>query len=414
MQSPRARYSRWQGGGRGRNSPWRRLDVAQPPSPRLGPVLTTIAIDDLPLSVDNWKITECRDIASYNWLNRKTATIMIPGKPPAWTPLTEPTKLKEDAGLYFRDQNAARYPSHPFQPAIEAIFERYPDFPTADIDIVGCGSTLGNLLRFTSNIDKKFRFVVQCVGKTVFFIRRENSPTQTIPNVRGYGHAFPEVYTTWDAEVKGSESHQRVIQYSLGGLNCVVRFEADGYHPDLIPQKDQVKNTITSDSAKEDEKSVDQPLSAFNDNSVSSYHLTDKALTKEIGGGYIPQAAIFDLKTRSIRRKDQDVLGEQLPRLWISQIPNIVLAFHRFGVFEEIQTTDAREMIKNWETEEEDNLRRLVALLNMLTAFARGQPDGRLEVFHDEGSSVLELRVVGDNVSNALPEEVEDRWILNH
>jgi hypothetical protein len=145
-------------------------------------------------------------------------------------------------------------------------------------------------------------------------------------------------------------------------LNCLVRFEADGYHPDLIPQKDQVKDAIKSDSAKEDEKSVDQSLSAFNDNSVSSYHLTDKVLTKEIGGGYIPQAAIFDLKTCSIRRKNQGFLGEQLPRLWISQIPNIVLAFNRFGVFEEIQKTDAREMIENWETEKEDNLRRLVAL----------------------------------------------------
>lgn len=96
-------------------------------------------------------------------------------------------------------------------PAIEAILKQNPDFDTKGIDIVGCGSTLGNLLRFARNIDKKFRMIVECVGSTVFFIRRENSPTQTIPDVRGYGHTFPEAYTTWDAAVRGSETHQRVI-----------------------------------------------------------------------------------------------------------------------------------------------------------------------------------------------------------
>ncbi|OGM46805.1 hypothetical protein ABOM_005024 [Aspergillus bombycis] len=413
MQSPRARYRRSRGGGVERNGPWRRPEGTQPPSPRLGPVLASIEHNDLDLSEDNWKITDVRDIASYNWLNRKTATVMIPGKPPAWTPLPKPTKLKEDAGQYFRDQNAARYPSHPFQPAIEAVFEQYPDFPAAKVDIVGCGSTLGNLLRFARNIDKRFRFVVQCVGKTVFLIRRENSPTQTIADVRGYGHTFPETYTTWDPDVQGSESHQRIIQYSLGGLNCLVRFEGDGYHPDLIDQKalgEDVRKRRPTDKAEE---TIDQLLCAFNDASVSSYRSSGKALTKETGGGYIPQAAIFDLKTRSIRRKEQDFLWEEMPRLWIAQIPNMVLAFHRSGTFEEIHKIDARETAKKWETEEEHNLRRFVALLKMVVAFARGQPDGRLEVFHDEGSPILDLREVGDNFNNALPEEVEDRWILN-
>ncbi|KAE8414808.1 hypothetical protein BDV36DRAFT_298643 [Aspergillus pseudocaelatus] len=412
MQSPRDRYSRSRRGDMGKNRPWRRPGVIQPPSPRLGPVLSTIEPGDLHPLEDDWKITDVRDVASYNWLNRKTATIMIPGRPPAWTPLSEPSKLREDAGQYFRDQNAARYPSHPFQPAVEAIFETCPDFPTAEVDIVGCGSTLGNLLRFARNIDKKFRFVVQCVGKTVFLIRRENSPTQTIPDVRGYGHTFPEAYTTWDAEVKGSESHQRIIQYSLGGLNCLVRFEADGYHLDLSAERNQEDSTKHGGAAK-DKRTVHQLLDAFNDSSISSHHSIDRTLTKEIGGVYIPQSAIFDLKTRSIRRKDQDFLAEELPRLWISQIPNMILAFHRSGVFEEIQKTDTREMIKKWETEEQNNLRKFVALLNMLIVFTRGQPDGRLEVFHDEGSSVLELREVEESFNNALPEQVEDRWVLN-
>lgn len=66
---------------------------------------------------------------------------------------------------------------------------------------------------------KPFRFDVDLIGDTVFFVRRENSPTGVIKDVRGYGHTFPEkYYTSWEAETRGSISHQRIIQYEFGGL----------------------------------------------------------------------------------------------------------------------------------------------------------------------------------------------------
>jgi hypothetical protein len=42
---------------------------------------------------------------------------------------------------------------------------------------------------------KPFRFDVDLIGDTVFFVRRENSPTGVIKDVRGYGHTFPENIT---------------------------------------------------------------------------------------------------------------------------------------------------------------------------------------------------------------------------
>lgn len=92
-----------------------------------------------------------------------------------------------------------------------------------DADVFGCGSTLGNLLRFTRGIDKAFRFTAEVIGKTLFLIRKENDPKQFIEGVRGYGHTFPDAYTTCPEEVKDSETHQRIIQYDLGGLQCLVR-----------------------------------------------------------------------------------------------------------------------------------------------------------------------------------------------
>ena len=96
-------------------------------------------------------------------------------------------KLEEDSGRYFRDANAARHPSHPMEPAVKAVIAHNPQIDTGDVDIFACTSTLGNLLRFLKNDDKTFRFTVEAVGHTVFFVRRENAPDELIAGPRGYG-----------------------------------------------------------------------------------------------------------------------------------------------------------------------------------------------------------------------------------
>lgn len=64
------------------------------------------------------------------------------------------------------------------------------------------------------------------------------------------------------------------------------------------------------------------------------------------GGNQVPQSAVFDLKTRSIKKMDVDTIAEELPRLWISQIPNFILAYHTQGVFNDIQIHDVRDAVK--------------------------------------------------------------------
>lgn len=136
--------------------------------------------------------------------------------------------MKEDSGTYYRDPNAARFPEYPIAPVVQAVSETNPSFPAAEVDIVACGSTLGNILRFSRGQGKAFRFEVETIGNSVFFVRKENDPKEIIEGIRGFGHSFPEDNTTWEPEMKGSETHQRVIQYRLGGLSCLVRFECDG------------------------------------------------------------------------------------------------------------------------------------------------------------------------------------------
>lgn len=260
-------------------------------------------------------------------------------------------------------------------------------------------------------MDKSFRILVEAVGDTVFFVRRENSPTELIPGVTGFGHTFPEAYTTWEAEAKGSVSHQRIIRYEFGGLDCIVRFAADGYHKDLVSGGSEVGQRL--EPAKADTFN-DMLASALSNSTIAEYpSARDKSLSVIHGGQKIPRTAVFDLKTRSIRKKDQDTLGEELPRLWVAQLTNFILAYHTSGVFEEIQTRNVHHEIEDWENENEDTIRRFAVLLRKIVAFARSRRDRKIEVRSGE-VNVLELREQTEDVCKTLPAVVEARWIMGN
>ncbi|KAJ9255513.1 hypothetical protein DTO212C5_9143 [Paecilomyces variotii] len=313
------------------------------------------------------------------------------GEPPSWTPLSTPTKLKEDSGVYYRDPNAARYASYPMEPMVQAILAHKPDFSLQSVDIVACGSTLEYLLRFIRGEDKSFRILVEVVGTTVFFMRRENSPDEVIPDIHGYGHTFPEAYTTWSAKVKGFESHQRVMKYDFAGMSCLVRFGADYYLPP------PTQNYSSRSSGEDPTEVEDNLLSSIERATISNVPSSGgskrdpKSLKISAGGERISQSAIFDLKTRSIRKKDEDTLDIELPRLWISQIPNFIL-------------------ITQWEEDQQASLAKFAELLNKIVSFARSSESGRFEITHEDSAAVLELRAQCADAGRVLPASVAKEW----
>ncbi|KAL2851567.1 hypothetical protein BJY01DRAFT_244900 [Aspergillus pseudoustus] len=350
--------------------------VALPP---LGLLLATInkrELQDLcqnEASNNRPQITECKVIGSYNWLNRKCPTILIPGSPPAWTPVPTPQTLPEDNDSYFRDQNAARFATHVFQPAIEAILHGNPKLDLNKLDIVACVSTLRNLLRFVTEPDQGFRMIVEAIGSTVFLVRRGVSPTETISGPFGYGHTFPEANTTWDKAVKGL-------------------WDSDISHEEDTPG------------------SADELLRSMQNCSVSPLAAEDNgALTIEAAGTAIPQAAMFDLKTRSSREL-KDVMNGELARLWLAQVPNFVVGFHNRGVFNDVRVENIRKEVEDWEKTQKSQLRKLAALLRTLTAFARGQPGGRFEVVFEGGGGELKLREIGGAVNCCISDALKQRW----
>ncbi|KAK7937254.1 uncharacterized protein PG986_014122 [Apiospora aurea] len=411
--------SYWRGGGRSRGGRYPHVTsrpiIPDTPEHPLGTLVKELRSVDLAEKAADHEqhatITDCQLVASYNWTNSPSPTMLMPGMPPRWSPLKEPIKLPEDSGNYFRDRNAARYPTHPMEPAVVAALTEAPDqCRSAAIDLVACSSTMGNLLRFLRGEQKPFRILVEEVGGTMFFIRREKSPTEKIPDVRGFGHTFPEHYTTWDESVKSSTSHLRLLSYSFGGIRCFVRFEADGY----LPAANASSKKNATAKAK-DPVGLDDLLSSLGSTTVDTGETATSTggLKIKNAGAKVDQSQVFDLKTRSFRRKvNQDTLSDEMPRLWVSQIPNFVLAYHTNGVFDDIRAHNVRSEVSAWEKLQLPVLTRLAALLHHIRELVRDNPAHKLELCHNaDRPGTLLIRQQLADAGNALSEEVKARWL---
>ncbi|KAH8623574.1 hypothetical protein IG631_22053 [Alternaria alternata] len=291
-------------------------------------------------------------------------------------------------------------------PVVRAIMDTNPEFDSNSTDLFACGSTLGNLLRFARGVDKAFRFNIEVVGETIFFIRKENDPKEVIKDVRGYGHTFPEAYTTWEQSVKGSETHQRIIQYEFGGLECLVRFESDGY----IKAAGAVDDAAFSENAEE----PDDLLAALQNTSVSrpsnSMTSTFDSLNVEHGGTAVLQDVIFDLKTRSGKHKKDIDMSDIYPTLWIKQIPNFIVAYHNgAGLFEDIRVQNVKNKVQAWARDNKDGIRRFATLLDTIVEIARSNVGKLLEVYCP-GAHRLEVRCQYGKGVHALPADLADRW----
>lgn len=267
---------------------------------------------------------------------------------------------------------------------------------------------MGNLIRFANSNERTFRFYVELVGNTVFLVRKENSPTEPIEGVRGYGHTFPEAYTSWEADVKNSVSHQRLIQYVFGGLRCLVRCESDGYLKDHAHSESQQLPTSSSSSGPSRDDGLSSLLHAAESIAVGEKVPNETAdLTVRSAGHEVPQTAIFDLKTRSARREID--MEEVYPRLWVSQTPKFIIAYHNSGQFNDIQVQDLGDSIHDWEKRNRELLHRFNKILRQLIGFAKQSECHKVEV-RRIAMGPLQIRKQGEDCWNALPPDLKAKW----
>ena len=105
-------------------------------------------------------------------------------------------------------------------------------------------------------------------------------------------------------------------------------------------------------------------------------------------------------------------MSEIYPRLWVSQIPNFIVAYHNQGLFEEENThvTDVRNEVLKWQGENQDSIKRLHLLVNLIVAFAKkSNQKGQLEVCRSD-LDTIEIREHATNASHVLPDNLLNQW----
>lgn len=321
------------------------------------------------------------------------------GSPPFWAPpSSQGEPLEQDKGDFYRDANAARFPIYPTEPAVRALLTVKSYVDLGAIDIIACASSLGNLLRFSRSIPSVFRFDIEMIGDTVFFVRKENSPTELIKDIKGYGHTFPAAYTKWDDGLEKSVSHQRIITYDFGGLKCLVRFGCDGYI-----KNPSIKSTSAPDPVSED---LSEPLLAASEMPMSGQQLQIEKI-----GTQIDQEFIFEIKTRYTTNKIN--MEDMLPKLWLTQTPGFLEAsYYEAGVFLDPQIRDVKADLDRWEKENASDLSKFHAVLTRVRDAVGDEENGCAEVSW-QGSGPLKITkalVKAGMVKRALPMDLTELW----
>lgn len=327
-----------------------------------------------------------------------------------WNPVNGPQQVKEDEGEYLKDQNSARWPDHPLEPAIRAAFDFNPNLKPEEISLVTCTATLGNIFMFASSVPWSFQFDIEKVGNTVFMVRREQKPHDVIKRTHGYRHNFPDANTNWDPSVQGSVSHQRVLQYKLGGLNLLMRHEADCFLPNLVQKEDEPFQIVERQTMATKVGALIEAIETLELNKEeASEHNT---LQIHQAGSIVPQKALCDIETRT---EDKEIdMSAQLPRLWGRQTKNLIVAYHKDGFFDKsITIQDVSADIEEWELKNKLTLSLVAAILKRLIAEVRESKYGKLEV-HRYGGGHMTLRVQAGATRDALPDDLKARWESNN
>ncbi|KAF5686910.1 geranylgeranyl pyrophosphate synthetase [Fusarium circinatum] len=344
-------------------------------------------------------ITNVRHLASYNWIERPTPTIAVPGSPPLWSSPKTSKQLQKDSGLYYINQNEARYPESPLEPLFQALYLTHPAFDIRFMDVVSDRNNIRKLLAFiNSDLDpgnlEPFTIAVEVIGTTALFRRDEAAVTRFIaPNeFRGFGHKFEEEYTV--NQVNNSTGHHRIIAYQFCGLELVVRYEADGFvTTDQIgkPQDDPLLASMRGLS-----------LSPATD--ASSVNPVQSKLLIMGEGRLVPPESILEIKTRAISRHlpIQDVAAQ----LWVSQTSKLVRAYHYRGKFEVPQVEDVETQVKRWEELNQNDLKRLASLIKTISNLAR-QYGGKVTVRYEGGSK---LSLYRSDKADMLPRFLYSKW----
>jgi hypothetical protein len=201
----------------------------------------------------------------------------------------------------------------------------------------------------------------------------------------GYGHEFEKAFTKFDENLANSAAHHRIVQYNLGGMNCLVRFKADAYIDDhsssdnleLTGIDNGICTTLQSLSLEEQGKDAKSaPQSEVR--SIQS-------------GRLVPPASVIEIKSRNQKFKMEHVI----PQLWFSQTEHLLVGYHRQGLIEEEpERYEMESYFKDWEIQHEEQLRKFVSLILRIRDAVQETEGKRGAIIYSHVEKPTKLRIV--------------------
>ncbi|KAF8439572.1 hypothetical protein BGX38DRAFT_1273346 [Terfezia claveryi] len=367
-------------------------------------------------------------LGSYNWRDAKRPIIVVPGAPSIWDPPKLPISIKPDRGRTFVDQNGSRYPTSPLEPMLQAVLASNPLFDFNKIDIITDRSNLRQLLQFASGKShRNFEIAVEVVNKTVLFTRLTKHPKTYIGPGRsqGYGFQFEKAFTKTPTAVGGSTGHHRIVNYTIGGLNVLLRFEVDGALPHNVepashagPQTQTPAVKLSSSNAPQ---TKGQPfLSQGQGQGLVGASRSVPALSQQAagrtnlvivkGGQLIHEQQVLELKTRAYNKDHGLQLQQYMDQLWFANVRHLVLGVHKEGTFSDIKTHTMNDAaVIAWQDAHKEQLGKLIDLLRKITATAKGTTE-RARVSCVKGNLIMETFHGRQLKLKGLSEDLRRKW----
>ena len=321
-----------------------------------------------------------------------------------------PKAVRPDHGLVFVDQNAYKNPQIPLEPLLQALYITKPSFDLNKVQIITDRNNLRKLFEVVcGEKHRDFEIAVEIVNNTALFTRLERCTSEVIggQEFRGYGHEFEKEFTKYPSSVKGSTSHHRIVSYSFGGLNIVVRFEADGALPPAMdPTRSSEQILLDLSSLRMEDGLPPTTLAPSDQGPTSASRL---AVMK--AGEPVPQDRILEIKTRAEHRAIG--IPECMSQLWFSDTRNLFIGLHNRGTFRTINKYHVDEgMNSQWEKQHEKQLGYLVDLLGKIIATAKGS-SSRTKVRGVNGKVILQEWQATDGPAahlTKLPDDLRALW----
>lgn len=286
-----------------------------------------------------------------------------------------------------------------------------PNYSFAPVSLVADRNSLHKLFDIAIGKFSKdsWRVEVELVGDTMFLTRFEEKNTGWFNTGGGHGHEFENHFLKYDTNLRNSISHHRFVEYELGGMRCVVRFETDGYVE--LPSKGKGIAIATSNASNSDNQRP-KPKANFvaSMQAISPKYINVPLAKDSIAvlqrGHPVSDDSILEVKClKHNPEKGSRKIADYKVQCWISQTQHLFMGKHVGGVVGKVDCRDMREIFGSWEDEHQEQLKKMMTLIKGIKEVARSAKDGKCCIASDKKERPTKVRVFQ---SNAKPLKLSD------